>query len=225
MEKSQKQITILTKGGKEVTVKFRKLFDWDDKTLKELVMTDLKMMFRHNEHHGDDTIDFEPYMTIFKYLHGHPYENDYTNLFEEVTDEEFDELDEGFNYKGTPYADLFDYMTVWLYDNYPETSNAAFELVENWYYKVATTPEELDLLLDSELDMIRWDLLENPKIQKLALEIFKSTKPENRRTWDNIRVKKGLKLPKGIDAETCAEYWEVKQRLETLKEETDGEGK
>lgn len=146
MEKSQKQIKILTKGGKEVTLTYKDIFPIDDSNLVGKVRTYLTSKLAL--YGSDDDVDYEPYQTIFEFLTGHGHENYYWNLFKRLEDEELeDDLDEnGFTYNNKEYQDLMELVDDWLNENYPRSFDAALGIMHAWEHHEAANWDEAFML-------------------------------------------------------------------------------
>lgn len=151
MEKSQKEIKILTKGGKEVTLKMREIFPFTDDQLTKLVDEYLPGYLTHWG--SDDDLDYEPYATIFNFLTGRNDENNYTNLFYSVEDpkEEFTDLEdeieyEGFTYNGKEYEYAMELVDEWLNTNYPKAFATGLSILHAWEYWEASNYTEAVML-------------------------------------------------------------------------------
>jgi len=182
MEKSQKQIKILTKGGKEVTLRFREIFPLTDDQLTGLVDQYLPGYLTHWG--SDDDLDYEPYDTIFNFLTGRGDENYYTNLFypiEEPEDEELeDELDDnGFIYNGKEYGYLMELVDEWLDTNYPKAFATGLSILHAWEYWEASNYTESNMLYEIAHRHLGENLAHGYEIQPQTIRFIDGYKGES----------------------------------------------
>ena len=136
MEKSQKEIKILTKGGEEITLRIRKIFPLTDDQLTRLVERYLTAYLY--QWGSDDDMDYQPYNTIFDLLTGEGKENYADNLFlkedlEKAQEYGIDDYDaEHFYYEGEEYTGLMELVDKWLETNYPKAIKAGWEIEDKW---------------------------------------------------------------------------------------------